>query len=103
VRVELENPKGVLYPGAFANVTIRLDPARGVVVPAEAVVDTGEHQYVFVVPEPGRFEPRKVEVGARFDAMVELRDGVAPEEIVVTTAGFLIDSESRLRAAIEKR
>ena len=61
----------------------------------------GETQYLFVAQEGGRFEPRRVKLGARGDGDVEILDGVQEGETVVTTANFLIDSESRLRAAIE--
>src|SRR6185369_10548460 len=63
--------------------------------------DTGETHYLFVAKEGGRFEPRTVKVGARRGDRVEILSGVAEGETVVTTGNFLIDSESRLRAAIE--
>jgi len=65
------------------------------------VVDTGEVQYVFVAREGGRFEPRRVKLGWRSEDKVQVLDGVSEGEKVVTTANFLVDSESRLRAAIE--
>jgi membrane fusion protein, copper/silver efflux system len=58
-------------------------------------------QYVFVAGQQGRFEPRRVQLGARAGERVEVRSGLAEGETVVTTANFLIDSESRLRATIE--
>jgi Cu(I)/Ag(I) efflux system membrane fusion protein len=64
-------------------------------------VDTGEHQYVFVVKGGGRFEPRRVQAGARRGDDVQILEGLSPGEVVVTTANFMIDSESRLRAAIQ--
>jgi Cu(I)/Ag(I) efflux system membrane fusion protein len=72
-------------------------------IPAEAVVDTGQLQYVFVVTGEGHYEPRAVRGTARGDDLFEVLDGVREGEVVVTTAGFLIDSESRLRAAIQNR
>ncbi|HEY3500627.1 MAG TPA: efflux RND transporter periplasmic adaptor subunit [Polyangiaceae bacterium] len=101
VRVELDNKEGKLRPGLYADVTLALGAASGVVVPAEALVDTGEFQYVFVAKDGGRFEPRRVRAGARSGARVQILEGLAAGETVVTTANFLIDSESRLRAAIE--
>ncbi len=101
VTLELRNPGLRLRPGMFANVTLDLGAAEGLVVPSEAVVDTGELQYVFVAREAGRFEPRRVRIGSRGEGKVQLLDGVAEGEIVVTTSNFLVDSESRLRAAIE--
>ncbi len=90
-----------LRPGMFANVTLELEGIEGLVVPSEAVVDSGEVQYVFVSRDGGRFEPRRVRLGSRSDARVQVLEGVAEGERVVTTANFLIDSESRMRAAIE--
>jgi Cu(I)/Ag(I) efflux system membrane fusion protein len=85
----------------YGDVTIGLAAARGVSIPSEAFVDTGEHQYVFVSKGNGRFEPRKVRSGGRTGDRVRILEGLNPGETVVTTANFLIDSESRLRAAIE--
>jgi Cu(I)/Ag(I) efflux system membrane fusion protein len=101
VRVELDNKDLKLRPGMYGDVFISVGDEQGVVVPREAVVDTGDHQYVFVAKEAGRFEPRLVRVGARSDDKVEVTGGLAEGEVVVTTANFLIDSESRLKAAIE--
>jgi Cu(I)/Ag(I) efflux system membrane fusion protein len=101
VRLELPNRNLRLKPGMYATVFIQAPPKQGLVVPSSAVVDTGDQQYVFVALGDGRFEPRKVVVGFRAEDQTELREGVAEGELVVTTANFLIDSESRLRAAIE--
>jgi Cu(I)/Ag(I) efflux system membrane fusion protein len=90
-----------LRPGMYGTVYLDLPSTAGLTVPAEAVVDTGETHYLFVSKEGGRFEPRMVKVGARLKDKVEILSGVAEGETVVTTGNFLIDSESRLRAAIE--
>lgn len=100
VRVEVGNKELKLQPGMYATVAIQVDAAEGVVVPSEALVDTGEQQYVFVTKGDGRFEPRRVKAGTRSGGKVQISQGVAAGETVVTTAGFLIDSESRLQAAI---
>lgn len=101
VRLELDNKDMRLRPGMYGDVIIELGQSQGVVVPSEALVDTGELQYVFIAKEGGRFEPRRVRVGARTGDKVQILEGVSPGETVVTTANFLIDSESRLHAAIE--
>jgi Cu(I)/Ag(I) efflux system membrane fusion protein len=101
LRVELDNKDLKLRPGMYADVALRLSEARGVVIPFEALVDTGQHQYVFLAGPGGRFEPRRVRPGARSGDKLQILEGLAPGEIVVTTANFMIDSESRLRAAIE--
>jgi Cu(I)/Ag(I) efflux system membrane fusion protein len=105
VRLEFRNrtgPAGLkLRPGMYGSVFLDLPATTGLMVPAEAVVDTGDVQYVFMAKEGGRFEPRRVKVGARLGEQLEIAEGVADGETVVTTANFLVDSESRLRAAIE--
>jgi Cu(I)/Ag(I) efflux system membrane fusion protein len=100
-RILVPNAKGELRPGMYADITLDLGSAEGVTIPADALVDTGEAQYVFVALPGGRFEPRAVTVGARTASKVQILRGVHPGEMVVTTANFLIDSESRLRAAIQ--
>ncbi len=90
-----------LRPGMYATVLLDLPPTTGLMVPAEAVVDTGDARYVFVSKDGGHFEPRAVSVGARAKDRVEIVGGVAEGETIVTTGNFLVDSESRLRAAIE--
>ncbi len=105
VRLEFRNrpgPGGLkLRPGMYGNVRLDLPETKGLMVAAEAVVDTGEAQYVFVVKAHGHFEPRRLKLGARIDDKFEVQEGLAEGEVVVTTANFLIDSESRLRAAIQ--
>jgi Cu(I)/Ag(I) efflux system membrane fusion protein len=100
-RMEFRNPALKLRPGMYGDVVIELDASTGLVVPTEAIVDTGEQQYVFIAKQGGRFEPRKVKLGARTEGKVQVLEGLAEGEVVVTTANFLVDSESRLRAAVE--
>lgn len=99
-RVVLDNKDGRLRPGMFADVSISLPHRTAVVIPREALVDTGDHQYVFVDEGTGTFTPRSVVVGRRSGDVVEVSSGIAEGETVVTTGNFLLDSESRLRAAI---
>ena len=105
VRLELANETGAggvkLRPGMYGSVALELPSASGLVIPSEALVDTGENQYVFVAKAGGHFEPRLVKVGARAGEEVQVTSGVAEGETVVTTGNFLLDSESRLRAAID--
>jgi membrane fusion protein, copper/silver efflux system len=100
-RMEFKNPGMKLRPGAFGDVVIEAHAADAVTVPSEAVVDTGETQYVFVARTGGRFEPRSVRIGAVGEGRTEILEGVREGEVVVTTANFLLDSESRLRATVE--
>jgi len=69
------------------------------VVPQSAVLNSGEKQVVFVDRGNGFFEPRNVQIGEQADGKVEIRTGLKPGERIVTSGNFLIDSESRLRAA----
>ena len=101
VRLELKNPKLRLRPGMYGDVTIQLARAEVLVGPREAIVDTGVVQYVFVARPGGRFEPRKVKLGARAGDKVAVLEGLAEGETVVTTANFLLDSESHLQATIQ--
>ena len=100
-RVELQNPRLELRPGMFGDVALETSADDAVVIPAEALVDTGEHRYVFVDRGSGRFEPRAVKTGASGEGKVVILEGLAAGERVVTKANFLLDSESRLRAAVE--
>jgi membrane fusion protein, copper/silver efflux system len=100
-RTEFRNAGLKLRPGMYGDVVIELEAAAGLVVPTESIVDTGEQRYVFVAKPGGRFEPRLVKLGARTEGKVQVLEGLAEGETVVTTANFLVDSESRLRAAVE--
>ncbi|HET7753611.1 MAG TPA: efflux RND transporter periplasmic adaptor subunit [Anaeromyxobacteraceae bacterium] len=101
VRIAFKNPGLKLRPGMFGDVFLDLGASQGVAVPADAVVNTGDAQYVFVVLGEGRFAPRPVQTGARGDGKIAILSGVQAGDEVVTTANFLVDSESRMRAAIE--
>jgi Cu(I)/Ag(I) efflux system membrane fusion protein len=98
VRVELPNRDGALRPGMSAAVELAGAPVDVPVVPATSVVDTGRGPIVFVARE-GRAEPRAVVLGARVDQDVEVVSGLADGDLVVGEGAFLLESESRLRAA----
>jgi len=100
VRLELDNLDGRLKPGMYVDVVSGLGAASGVTVPDDAVIDTGDRQVVFVQTSPGTFEPREITVGSKNDQVYEVRSGLVAGEKVVTQANFLIDSESRLKAAL---
>lgn len=99
VRFEVDNPTGSLRPGIYGSATFALAPRETLTVNRDAVVDTGAEQHVFVQLEPGKFEPRRVTLGARVADRVEIRSGLAVGEAVVAAGVFLLDSESRLRAS----
>ncbi|HCI14082.1 MAG: efflux transporter periplasmic adaptor subunit [Gallionellales bacterium GWA2_60_142] len=101
VRAELANPRGLLKPAMFAQVELPVGGASPVLtVPTSAVIDSGVRQIVLVQLAEGRFEPRTVTLGTRGDDYVEVLEGVAEGERVVTSANFLIDAESNLKAAL---
>jgi Cu(I)/Ag(I) efflux system membrane fusion protein len=101
VRIELRNPGLKLRPGMYGDVEVELPAVEGLAVPSEAVVDTGELQYVFVARDAGRLEPRVVRVGLLDGDRIQVLDGLAEGERVVANGNFLVDSESRMRAAVE--
>ncbi|MBQ0818529.1 MAG: efflux RND transporter periplasmic adaptor subunit [Methyloceanibacter sp.] len=102
VRIELPNLDRLLRPGMYADVVFHpgAKDAPVTAVPASAVIDSGTRQVVLVAKGEGRFEPRAVKLGHRGDGYVEVLNGVEPGEEVVTSATFLIDSESNLKAAL---
>ncbi len=99
-RLALANRGSVLRPGIYGRVSVSARGASALSVPAEAVIQTGEHSYVFLAHEGGRFEPRMVWTGASHGERVQILKGIAEGDTVVASASFLIDSESRLKAAI---
>ncbi|MBM1170130.1 efflux RND transporter periplasmic adaptor subunit [Microvirga arabica] len=102
VRIEIPNRDGALLPDMYADVEFATGSGKPVVaVPDSALIDTGTRQVVIVDKGEGRFEPREVKVGARGNGFVEIREGIAAGDQVVTSANFLIDAESNLKAALQ--
>ena len=99
-RLAFSNPLGDLKPEMFGEVAFRTDARKGLTVPADAVLDSGARKVVFVALGDGRFEPREVRTGASRGDAVEIVSGLKAGESVVTQANFLVDSESRLKAAL---
>jgi Cu(I)/Ag(I) efflux system membrane fusion protein len=99
VRVVLNNPKNELRPGMYADLKIDHDMGHGLLVPESALMRTGERTLVFRVLPENRFEPVEVRIGGRFGERFEVLTGLSEGDTVVTSAGFLIDSESRLKSA----
>ena len=100
VRIELDNPKGELKPEMYADVTVRGRTREVLQVPDDAILESGTRNIVFVSEGEGRLVPREVSVGDHGAGVVEIRDGLKEGEVVVRGANFLVDSESRLKAAI---
>ncbi len=100
VRLEFANPNFELKPQMFADVQLKIDYGTQVVVPQEALLDSGNEQTVFVAHDNGYFEPRKVKIGAKLEGKVVVLSGLKAGETIVTSGNFLIDSESRLKNAM---
>jgi RND family efflux transporter MFP subunit len=100
VRAEFGNPKGELKPEMFADVTIHGRPREALQVPDDAVLESGTRNIVFISEGEGRFVPREVSVGDHGAGVVVIREGLKEGEVIVRGANFLVDSESRLKAAI---
>ena len=104
VRIELPNPDQALRPGMYA--TVQVEARLGeetLLVPREAVIDTGTRQVAFVSLGGGRFAPRELKLGAsNRDGVVQVLEGLNHGDAVVTSGQFLLDSESRMREAIQK-
>jgi Cu(I)/Ag(I) efflux system membrane fusion protein len=98
-RVVLDNPDLTLRPGMYADVRIDVDLGERLVIPQEAVIYSGTRRLVFVDLGEGRLQPKEVEVGVRAAGMIEVLDGLAEGERVVSSGNFLIAAESRIRSA----
>jgi Cu(I)/Ag(I) efflux system membrane fusion protein len=98
-RLEFPNPQGELKPEMYAHVIIGGSRGTAIAIPESAVIATGERNIVFVARGGGTFEPREVVLGTRVGNLYEIRHGLAEGEKVVTGSNFLLDSESKLKAA----
>jgi RND family efflux transporter MFP subunit len=101
VRFQFANTRGRLKPGMFANVELRSTGGSGLTVPANAVLDSGIQQVIFVAQGDGMFSPRTVKVGQRLGERTEILEGVKEGEQVAVGATFFLDSESQLRAGLQ--
>ena len=104
LRLEFKNPGYKLKPGMYANIYLKSVISKSsLVIPQEAVIDSGVRKVVFVSLGKGKFQPREVRIGVEgneneFQVLEGLREG----EKIVISAQFMLDSESRLREAIQK-
>jgi Cu(I)/Ag(I) efflux system membrane fusion protein len=104
VRIELPNEEGHLKPDMYSNVRIRAEERPNVLaIPVEAVIRSGTRTLAVVALGEGRFAPREIQIGLDSgDGWLEVREGLEEGTLIVTSSQFLIDSESRLQAAIQK-
>jgi len=106
VRLIFSNPNLDLKPGMYANIKLTGKTiANALIIPSEAVIRSGERSIVFVDQGEGRFEPREIrigEVGGTGNTSIRVLSGLSEGESIVTSAQFMLDSESRLQEAIKK-
>src|SRR3974390_300782 len=100
VRMVFSNPKLTLTPGMFVNVNLEVPLGKQMVIPASGVLQSGTRQIVFVDRGAGYLEPRQIQLGSRAGEDYIVLGGLKPGERVVTSANFLVDSESQLQAAL---
>src|SRR5207253_625629 len=100
VRLEIPNPEMKLSLGMFVSVKLEAELGRRLVIPATGVFQSGTRQIAFVDHGGGYFEPREIESGARAGDDFVVMNGLKAGEHIVTSANFLIDSESQLQAAM---
>jgi RND family efflux transporter MFP subunit len=99
VRLVFKNPKLRLKPDMYGTVQIQVNRGSTLVVPEEAVLDSGTRQVVYVVRGEGMFEPRQVTLGPKVGGYYEVVEGLAQNERIATSGTFLLDSESKLMAS----
>lgn len=104
IRIEFDNPDLVLKPDMFARIHIETGQgSEGLSIPAEAVIHSGDSKIVFVQKNGGKFSPRQVTIGMALDGgNTQVITGLSQDETVVVSGQFLLDSESKLKEAIQK-
>ena len=100
VRFELENPGERLKPDMYANVELKIPLGTRLAIPREAILESGERQVIFIHHGGGKLEWRNVKLGVQAGDWVEVAEGLKEGDHIVTSANFLIDSESQLKAAV---
>ncbi len=102
IRIVLDNTDGLLRPAMFAQVRLQAQLGRRLVVPESAVLYSGENRVVFLDVGDGRYAPRKIKTGQRNGQWIEVLEGLAEDDLVVTSGTFLIAAESKLKAGLEQ-
>lgn len=100
VRLIFPNPQMILTPGMFVNISLQIPMGRQLAIPASGVLQSGTRQIAFVDHGGGYLEPREIELGPRVGDDFIVQKGLKAGERIVTSANFLIDSESQLQAAL---
>jgi Cu(I)/Ag(I) efflux system membrane fusion protein len=97
VRFIISNPFAQLKPQMFTNVEIKIDLGKKLIIPDEAIIDTGTRKIIYVDKGEGYFEPREILTGLKSDGMTEVTEGLKAGEKVASSGTFLIDSEAQLK------
>jgi len=100
IRAVLDNEEGHLKPNVYVNVVIEVDLGKQILIPEDAVLDSGERRIAFVALRKGVFEPRVLILGPKLEDDFVVISGVSTGEEVVSQATFFVDSESKLKAAV---
>lgn len=99
IRFECDNKDFALKPGMYATVTIEVPMGTWLALPEESLIDTGKRKIAFVALGDGHYEPREVQLGHKANAYYQILGGLDAGDAVVTSAQFLLDSESRIKAS----
>lgn len=103
IRIDIPNTKGELKPSMFANVVIKgKDLGIKPVIPENAVIRSGRKDIIILALGEGKFKPQEVTLGGYSDGYYQVLEGLSEGNVIVTSAQFLIDSESNLRAAVSQ-
>jgi len=102
VRSEIDNQDSMLKPGMYANASLKINLSEALAVPRDAIIYSGKRAIVFIDKGNGRFAPKEVVLGSEAEGYYQVLSGLEEHEMVVTSANFLIDSESKLRLALER-
>ncbi len=94
--IELPNPRGQLRPGMFATVNLGKNAKPAIIVPSEAIIETGERTLVMLASGKGRYRPAEVTIGREGGGQTEILQGLSPGEDVIVSGQFLVDSEASL-------
>lgn len=101
-RLEINNKNGDFRPGMYVNISLKKDLGDSLLIPDDSVIDTGVRKIVFVKKDNAIFEPREIKIGPHSEKRIAVLSGLQAGEEIVTSAHFLIDTESKFQAAIEK-
>ena len=102
VRIELNNPGFNLKPDMYVNAVIETNIGKQIIIPARAVIESGERKIVFIKSAEGKFIPMEINPGPEINNDRVIYSGINEGDEVVTDGNFLLDSESNLETAIEQ-